>query len=327
MNASYKSLLYDKLNNEKNKIELSLVELSKKNSEFEEKTKEINRLKELLESQTCSLCGSHVTSNLEKDIISKIDLLEKEKESNKFSPDEKKIFNSLKRKLDKINLLLDGITLSTKEEIINTLQKITKHRYSISGFKKTISKLEDELKNYHNLSKLIKDRDKLQGIIEKYKNTLTILDSEIKDLDNKIKTYSKKIRGVTDVEEIEKKVLFVEKVIEKYSYIKTRFIEEMRLKVQKHANEIFMSFVKGLNDDIDRIEINENYRMSIYTKENIKIPVPSNGYNNLLALSLIYGLNKNTHLFGTIFFDAALSNLSNNYTNNIIKTLTYMLHN
>jgi len=319
-----KNLLYDKLSDEKKRNTLIIEKLGTKINDEQKITEEIQQLKGLYKKQECSLCGSKISQDQEQKITQKIETLQKRKNEFSLSNEERNKYNLAKQKNERIDNLLKRGNVSPlqRNNIIQALLDIKMSNSKINEYKQKISRLKDELKDEKTIYDLITKRDMLTQKIKEYEETLQKLEQEINALSNKINNLRKRIKDVVGLDILEKKITFIERIINAFINIRENFIEEMRSKVEREANEIFLDFVNGLNNDIARVEINKNYRMSIFTRNGDKIPVPGTGYNTLLALSLIYGLNRNTHLFGAIFFDAALSNLSNNYTRNVIRTLS-----
>ena len=66
------------------------------------------------------------------------------------------------------------------------------------------------------------------------------------------------------------------------------------------------------------LRFDSNYGLKLIDKEGREVPNISSGYLNLITLSLIYGLHKNSSLTGTIILDAPFSVLTNFHRDNIL---------
>lgn len=323
--SSFKTLLFDKISSRKSRLSKETEKLSKKASEFNKINDRITELQKLIRDNVCTLCGTHLSNNNLASIqFETTNLLEDSKAVKLTDNENEKL--SINKKMIKISdELLLGLPSFSKERIIKILQEIVSSELKIKQAKTRVSELKRELggssEELLDISKKIEQREIQKYVVEKLRKTVENLRVEIKSYDDQIVQKTKRISNVPGIEKIKNKLDLLRILISKFKNVKETFVEAMRKKVELSANELFLRCVHGINDDIDCIKINENYKMTIYVKNGSQIYQPSSGYNNLLALSLIYGLNRNSNLFGTIFFDAALSNLSNNYTNNIIKTL------
>ena len=76
-------------------------------------------------------------------------------------------------------------------------------------------------------------------------------------LDTQISSKNKKIIGVPELDDLQKKMDLLEKTISQFKSVKNQFIIEMREKVETSANELFLRCVSGINDDINRVSINK----------------------------------------------------------------------
>lgn len=98
--------------------------------------------------------------------------------------------------------------------------------------------------------------------------------------------------------------------------------DKLKTDVERDATDLFL---KMSNDpDYIKLEINENYGLSIIHITGEKVPFRSAGFEHIVALSLIGALHKNAPLRGPIIMDSPFGRLDPAHKNNITKTLPSM---
>jgi DNA sulfur modification protein DndD len=292
-----------------------IIELAKKRAD----------LQNLLTNHTCSFCGSYLDDDMLAQHQKDAQKIDEELKSIKLSTDEE---NDIKRHKDnqkRLHEILDGITKLDVQTIKDCQSDIYLYQNQVSSLNNEIKVLKTELGEYGDdkgdfFRKQFLKLEKKKANLKESEQTLSDLESDLDKAVNKRQKLLGKIKQTKDMTSLINERKSVDQLREQFSNLKERFVSEMRADVQKNASEIFLKFIEGQNKDIDHLEINENYRVKIVMNDQSVMPIPGTGYNTLLALALIYGLNANSALFGTIFFDAAFSVLQNTYTNNIIKT-------
>ena len=149
--------------------------------------------------------------------------------------EERNKYNLAKQKIERIDNLLKRGNVSPlqRNNIIQALLDIKMSNSKINEYKQKISRLKDELKDEKTIYDLITKRDMLTQKIKEYEETLQKLEQEINALSNKINNLRKRIKDVVGLDILEKKITFIERIINAFINIRENFIEEMRSKVEK----------------------------------------------------------------------------------------------
>jgi DNA sulfur modification protein DndD len=98
--------------------------------------------------------------------------------------------------------------------------------------------------------------------------------------------------------------------------------ERLRKRVEGDATTLFTKF--SSDPDYTKLEINENYGLSIIHRDGQRIPIRSAGFEHIVALSLMGALQKNAPLSGPIIMDSPFGRLDGTHTKNVTRALPDM---
>jgi len=319
-----RNLQHSKLTDKLNEINQMILSLETKDDYVLNMKREIKKYTDLLNSPKCLYCGGSIDEANHPKYKEEIVRLNKQIISNRLPDSEELQLSSLKEKREETNRLLKEIMPLERNIFIALLESIItrttdKNSYinSIKDQEKQIGQQSEDVEQF--LTKKFAEIKRLEALSEQITQHITENGIKLSEANARYKKLISRIRGYPEINLLEKKAEAMKALTNHFIAAKEKYIVSMRKNVEKSASEIFMRFIENENSDIKCLNINENYRMKIVMK-NESIMNPGMSYNTLLALSLIFGLNRNSNLFGTIFFDAAFSVLQNSYTNNIIKT-------
>lgn len=320
-----RSMQYEKIQHKLDEFSGSISPLISRRDRCLLLKEEIRKLNGFVKSNKCSYCGSLLSLSKHQEYERVILESQNEISSISLSQNENQIIEKTLDKIDNLKIISKQIHPFDFTSIKSILEEIVISEMDRSSYQNEIKKIKDNLKEDENdVKKFFRTRyekkSQIEAFIKDSKSSLDNLDIDIDKLSSKSSSITKKIIPGIDDTALENDLELVSKIQVGFQKARDCFLESMREKVEKSASEIFLKFIENLNNDIERIQINDNYRMKICMKNGTVMPIPGTGYNTLLALSLIFGLNSNSQLFGTIFFDAAFSVLQNSYTNNIIST-------
>ncbi|WP_027120481.1 AAA family ATPase [Mycoplasmopsis lipofaciens] len=210
------------------------------------------------------------------------------------------------------------------------LETIKKNENNIIECNRKFQEIEDNINNYEN-------QFDINGVdsekINKYKTILVNNEKDIELLKRKIEKLEEikenqqkniknfiNLSNTDELKESEKILREKHQLSEDLANIFNDSVEEykknMRKKVQKSATEMFVSISQ--NPHYKKIVFDDYYGVTIYDSNDEKVIKPSTGYVSLLAISLIYGLHKNSSLTGSIILDAPFSTLSEFHKEKII---------
>ena len=77
----------------------------------------------------------------------------------------------------------------------------------------------------------------------------------------------------------------------------------------------------SLDEDYEKLEIDDNYGLEIIHKKGIKVPNRSAGFEHVVALSLIGALHKNAPLQGPVIMDSPFGRLGIKHKENVTVNL------
>ncbi|MDM5225005.1 AAA family ATPase [Cytobacillus sp. NJ13] len=98
--------------------------------------------------------------------------------------------------------------------------------------------------------------------------------------------------------------------------------EQLRSKVEVDASKLFIKMTT--EPDYTNLSINENYGLTIVHRDNKTVPIRSAGAEQIVALSLIGALQKNTPLRGPVIMDSPFIRLDEQHKRNVLKSLEIM---
>lgn len=307
-----KDFLKDSLKNISPEI-IRLIELQESNIN---KTKNINLLKNLLDSENCDYCGNHMGEQEFETITNKI--LKLEYDFLPLNDEEKNILETHQAKISRLNELLIEIPL-VNNEIKDLEAKIQTKVILIDGYTKQIKSIKEQINNLggtKDLEQVTKTYSIVENNIGLYKNIIDDCNEKLKDIQKSIDQIIKKNIVEIDLTTIELKIKTTKQLITIFEKAIDSFSNIMRIKVQDDATELFRQISD--NNEYDRLEFDDYYGLKLIDKKNRVVPNISSGYMTLITISLIYGLHKNSSLTGTIVLDAPFSVLTDFHRDKII---------
>jgi DNA sulfur modification protein DndD len=186
-----------------------------------------------------------------------------------------------------------------------------------------LEKLRDELDSYDtaDLSRKktlrdekVKEEGRLQNVIEARKSDIEKIRNELAIAQRAIESLEQnRTRRSTQ------KVTLTEKLESVFARSIEDLRDRLREKVERLANEAFrqMTTQKAYGG----LEINSNYGLSILDNANRKVPLRSAGAEQIVALSLIDGLNRTGRTKGPIIMDTPFGRLDLEHRDNILQYL------
>ncbi len=308
---------------------LSEVQGQLKSMEEKENTQKIaqhflDEMKAASEMKHCHLCDQDIDDTL----IAKIEDRIKDAESNYggLTPDEtaklrvlqvRKVslesmqFPSSKDKLEVYEQQIAGVNVEIGDDERNLKaikQELEKHgdiENLSSSVQESVKELSQSLKKIENL----KDGERQEAEkITSAKSALATLNSKL----DRTATGDDMIRARRRVELCEHIHTIFEEGISSYR-------DKLKSRVEKDATDLF---VQISNDpDYVKLEINENYGLSIIHTTGATVPLRSAGFEHVVALSLIGALHKNAPLRGPVIMDSPFGRLDPIHKENITKAL------
>jgi len=280
----------------------------------------INNLKIILKKSHCPVCTQKIEKDIQEKIGRELGKLETELELLKGKSDEigevsseisklsqirssgtKDIIQGIDKQLNETNVALTKV-----ENKIDELNEKTKG-YDTAEISRKRAKKEQYLKELGRLSSVIQGvREKIEGNNRK-QNQLAALIS--KDPSTKRSRASMQVKLINDLEGV-----FSEGV--------DILRDELRNKVADLASNAFKQLTT--EDTYLKLDINENYGLSIIDRQHRPVIERSAGAEQIVALALIDGLNRSARKKGPIVMDTPLGRLDPKHRKKLINFMPNM---
>lgn len=201
------------------------------------------------------------------------------------------------------------VQISKFERDLKTVQEeIAKH----GDIDESLTHLVDEhSKIVQKIEILEQGKKKEQEIIEETKQSLASMETKIDSLAVGAKFAAAK-----------KRVDLLDHLYDIFDKGIAAYRDKLRKDVESDATDLFLKIRN--DEDYVRLEINDNYGLSIVHKSGTKVPFRSAGYEHIVALSLIGALHQNAPLSGPIIMDSPFGRLDPDHKKKIASALPTM---
>ena len=282
---------------------------------------QIDGLKKSLEDkEVCNTCGQDIPDSIRLPLQQKLNKL-LAKESGK-SLD----FN----KLTEINKTIDNLESIRSENevtrIIANMEKVTHKKVNLMAIENKRNDIEEEIKGF-DTEQIMRKREKR----ESWSKLLAKVEVRIEEADKKsekiIETQAKISQLIAKHGRVQSSVS--NQRVDRLQQLETIFaegIEQLRLKlkddVQAHATKAFKQITT--EKTYSGLKINPSYGLSILDQGGRILNERSAGAEQVVALSLIDGLNKTSGTKAPIVMDTPLGRLDPKHRKNILQYLPDM---
>ena len=313
----YKSFSKEFVESELKGVPDEIIEIKNNVQSNKFKEEKIKQLEDVYLMEECQYCGNHMGDSERFNIEQKINELQKDLIAVE---DERLILlYEHEEKMNALNNLISDVPDLEKTFIKDQELMIQQKLIKIDGFKQSLKTTNEQIESLGgvgDLDEVVRAYSQAETNITIYNNTLDEINKSLGDVQSKIDNVSKKIIADIDLSVIESKINITKTLIKVFKLSIEEFSKKMRIKVQEDATELFKQISE--NKEYDRLEFDEHYGLKLLDRKNRVVPNISSGYMNLITISLIYGLHKNSTLTGTIVLDAPFSVLTEFHRENII---------
>ena len=317
ISGSWKDLIHTQLQLKRTQLEAQrklLIENIEKRSRLAQK---IADLQQLLESHECPTCEQVLGDERRSQIGEVLGKTEVELQS---------IENS-SASLQSISGQLDALSkirgTNAKDRLCQVEKDLQGYQVRLTQVENEIEKLRDEIAGYdtadiarkrviHN--EKIKEEGRLQRDIQ-YQT------AQRKKLADELAVSQKAIEGLTKdrTQRSTVKVSLCADLEKTFSQSIEQLRDKLRKSVEARANDAFKHMTTQRS--YRGLEINDNYGLQIIDADGRHVPVRSAGAEQIVALSLIDGLNRTGRAAGPVIMDTPFGRLDLNHRENILKYL------
>lgn len=269
---------------------------------------------------SCPDCGQNITKFVKDTVLENIQKLS----SSPLTEDEISERNYLNAIVSRFTNFKEG---DTKERISYLLKRKSEIQASIDLLNIKLTELDKQRKSLkttitdEELRGLIDEQAKLVAAIDTGKKSIEDAKNEIDEIKGQID--SLKLKIAQNSSKINKKVFkdaeFAKNLHSLFVDAMAEYSLKMKDAVEKDATDLFVRIAH--NSNYRELEINENYGLRIVRKDGTYVPHRSTGYEQVVAISLIGALHKNTPISGPIVMDSTFQRIDLRHKSRVIDAL------
>lgn len=280
----------------------------------------IKDLTEMLDDPTCVTCHQNIPEKEIEPLKEKYEVLKAQAELSAVNMDD---YTGITEKIDKLS------RISSAEEgrrILQALTKESKEQVELIKVETKLEELNDEIKEYDtdHIMRQREKRDRLTGLKSRVAHAIENIKSKIEKNESEqdqISTLISKNKGAQG-QQSSIRVNLYQELEQVFSQGIIQLRDSLRETVQQHASLAFAELTT--EKTYSGLEINKNYGLSIIDHENRVLKERSAGAEQIVALSLIDGLNRTARKSGPIVMDTPLGRLDPKHRSNVLGYLPKM---
>ncbi len=282
--------------------------------------KRIDDLKAILSKSVCPTCEQAIAETKKNNV--KSELLKLENELNKFEQDFT-AFGALSEKINKISRIRSTGASEKLPAVIKDMRHINLQRTQIEN---DMEELKEQLRS-HDTAEISRKQATRDGL-QKHQGTN---EKDIKDRKARIEENERKQEQLSKLIEsnAEARSQKSTRLVHAYTQLRDIFsesISELRDQLRNSVANLATTAFRSLTTEptFNGLRINENYGLTIIDREGRDVVQRSAGAEQVVALSLIDGLNRTARKSGPIVMDTPLGRLDLKHRDNILRYLPEM---
>ena len=308
-------------------LQTSINTLSAKKSTAGVQQALLDYLQTAIDETSCPICEHYCTPAELLQLKAKMDILR----SNASGLTAEETSQLTCESNDLMSLSLVYAESSRASELKKLLRDIDDLRVKISDLKDTqLHSVKADISTYlatykddpdapfEAAKRLASCEQEMKVISQGIANTKEVIDN----LNVKIADFNKKIATLSqnkDVQEANRVLQLVTDLECIFAEAIDEYRNRLRKEVEADATKLFLTMSD--EEDYDRLEINDNYGLSIITKDGTPAPNRSAGWEHMVAFALIGALHRNAPLEGPVFMDSPFIRISRIKKANMVKAL------
>lgn len=280
----------------------------------------VKALTKMLDDPTCLTCNQDIPEKDIEPLREKYEILKAEAELSAVNMDD---YTGITEKIEKLSRIR---SVEEGHRILQTISKEAQEQVLLIKTETKLEELNEEIKEY-DTDHIMRQREKRDRLID-LKTRLTQAIERIKHNIEKnereqdqIATLISKNEGAQG-QQSSIRVNLYQELEQVFSKGIVHLRDSLRDTVQQHASQAFAELTT--EKTYSGLEINENYGLSIIDHENRVLKERSAGAEQIVALSLIDGLNRTARKSGPIVMDTPLGRLDPKHRSNVLGYLPKM---
>lgn len=317
MKDSWRSVLHETIEGRLENLEERRRELDKKRTRISVAENLAERISEGLEEDECPICDQELHDDAE-------DHLEAELQSFQGLVEQDTDFEDEYEQVVKfIDALENQIGSDPRDQIQATISEIDELKAKRAKIKDDISEIDESLESSkeERVTKLNKEYEQIIGEIKVKEETIKDTKEELGDTKNninKLQNQLDKVSGAQFEQERKRRELY-EQLVDLFDKGVAEYRDRLRQRVEQDASDIFLELTT--EPEYDRLQINENYGLTIIHEDGSEIGIRSAGAEHVVALALMGALQNNAPLQGPIIMDSPFGRLDEGHVENVVEAL------
>lgn len=321
MKDAWFGMIAPKITEYKDILKLELNELEKKTVSSNDARLILREIEHSINQGSCNLCGQGISDSLVIKLKNKIQDIKQKHPI--LTDDEKSRYLKLK---NKITVLSSRSLVGKQNDLLKQkLVELSKTIFKISDLQQKIDENKDDIKNYGDYDQ------NLVGIVEKYANCkkqIEELERGKKKEEDALTTHQSTrdrldaIINQTDdsaINKAENNLKLCQSIYDIFNEGIEKYKDLLKCRVQQDATELFVKM--SSDPDYESLEINKNYGLEIKHISGRTISQRSEGFEHVVALSLIGALHKNAPLQGPVIMDSPFGRLDPTHKHKVTESL------
>lgn len=274
-------------------------------------SKETDLLRELVsilyskDETSCPICTNELTKE-------RLSILKSDLEKASSNGDTAKRITALTHDISELSSLKQNRQFT---EIIESLTSLIKADDCLKSLQIELEEIREKKKSYHTtvssaeILKIAQDYSSVAIVIEEYEKGIRNNNAELKDVKADIDRLKAEIskHASAALHAVEKKQEFIESLKSIFLEGIDVFRDELKERVESTASEIFKSIAH--NKEYCGLKINDNYGLEILATEDEEAPNRSEGYEQVVAISLLASLHRHAPIAGPIVMDSTFQRI------------------
>jgi DNA sulfur modification protein DndD len=317
MDEAWYAVLEDTVNERLDDLREKQAELQQQRTEVSVAKELSERISNAVDDNTCPICKQYIDDEQESHLQEEIEELKREA-SRDSRPDEE--FDDIVRAADVLNNLLRSNPKDRIKDVISTIDQLKAERASKQDRVREIEEDIDSSKK-KEATRLKQEHENIIGKISIKKSAMDDLAGDLEEVEKSTKKLMEKLDSISgdELEEERKRRQLYENLMELFDDGVAEYRDELRQRVEEDASDIFIDLTT--EPEYERLEINENYGLTIIHEDGDEIPIRSSGAEHVVALALMGALQNNAPLQGPIIMDSPFGRLDEGHVKNVVQAL------
>lgn len=305
------------------RIDEHLEELREKQRELQHQRTEASVAEEIakriskgLDNNTCPICQQDIDDR-ESHLQNELKELNREASGDSGSD---KDFDDIVRAADVLNDLQRS---SPKDQIKDTISTIDQLKADRASKQDRVNGIEEDIDSSKEkeAARLKQEYEDTIGKISVKKDAVGELQDDLEEVEENVEKLTEKLDSISgdELEEERKRRKLFENLMELFHDGVAEYRDELRQRVEEDASNIFIDLTT--EPEYEKLEINENYGLTIVHEDGEKIAVRSSGAEHVVALALMGALQNNAPLQGPIIMDSPFGRLDEGHVRNVVQAL------